>query len=73
MAYDPERFARVYLPELPCAVTGGWTLVGLSSDRVRAAIDASLVDASGAGLTVFVERRGEGGECLAQTHRLQLS
>jgi MoaA/NifB/PqqE/SkfB family radical SAM enzyme len=73
VAYDPERFARVYVPELPTRVTAAWTLVGLSSDRVRAAIDASLVDARGAGLTVFVERRVEGGECLAQTARLQLS
>lgn len=74
MAYDPERFARAYLPgPLPRPFADRWTLAAIERDRVRAAVDVRLERDDGARLVVFVERRVEGGRCFAQTARVQVS
>ncbi len=74
MAYDPAPFADAYgLRELPAPLGGGWSIVGLDSDRVRAALDLRLAHADGHRVLAFVERRLEGARCFAETSHLALS
>ena len=73
MSYDASRFSSIYFAGASRPLPDGWRVVGVQSDRVRSAIDVSLQNGLGAPVLVFVERRVEGGESLAQTDRLQLS
>lgn len=74
MAYDAARFADRYgLGTLPVALAEGWSVSGIDSDRVRAALDLRLTHEDGRAILAFVERRLEGARCFAQTEHLGLS
>jgi len=74
VAYDPERFAAVYLSSpLPLDLGDGWALASVDGDRIRAAIDLRLTHPDGRSLLVFVERRVDGAQAFARTARLQVS
>lgn len=74
MAYDTARFRELYLGGLdpPIPVAAGWSVIDVTPDRTRLAIEVVL-ESESARLRAFVEPRVEGAACFAATGHLQVS